>query len=185
MSAWTLEGIKLPGYEGRVAVVTGAARNIGRAVAEAMREQGAQVALLDMDWEGEDLPDDPGMLALECDVADEAAVDAAISQVEATFGAPSILVNNAGILGPAGVPNTTLDDWQTGLRRELHRGVPVHPPGAAGDAGGPIRAHHQHRIQLREDGQPLGSHGLRRLQGRRAHPGEGGWRPRSPGRASR
>ena len=112
MSAWTFEGIKLPGYEGRVAVVTGAARNIGRAIAEAMREQGSQVALLDMDWEGEEIPDDPGMLALDCDVADEAAVDAAISRVEETFGAPSILVNNAGILGPAGVPNTTLEDWQ-------------------------------------------------------------------------
>lgn len=112
MSAWTLEGIKLPGYQGRVAVVTGAARNIGRAIAEAMREQGAQVALLDMDWAGEQRPEDPGMLALDCDVADEAAVDEAISQVEAAFGAPSILVNNAGILGPAGVPNTSLEEWQ-------------------------------------------------------------------------
>ena len=112
MSAWTLDGIVLPGFEGRVAVVTGAARNIGRAIAEAMWGQGASVALLDVEWEGEEMPDDPGMLALACDVADEAAVDAAISEVEATFGAPSILVNNAGILGPAGVANTSLEEWQ-------------------------------------------------------------------------
>ncbi len=112
MSAWTLDGIVLPGFEGRVAVVTGAARNIGRAIAEALRQQGAQVALLDADWEGANMPDDPGMLVLQCDVADEAAVDVAISQVEATFGAPSILVNNAGILGPAGVSSTSLEEWQ-------------------------------------------------------------------------
>ena len=174
MSAWTLKGIELPGYEGRVAVVTGAARNIGRAIAEAMRSQGASVALLDMDWEGEDMPDDPGMLALNCDVADEAAVDAAISEVETTFGAPSILVNNAGILGPAGVVNTTLEEWQARLRCQLHWRVPVHPPGAAGHARGPLWPHHQHRIQLREDGQPVGCDGVRRLQGGRAQPGQGG-----------
>ena len=65
-----------------------------------------------MDWEGEDLPDDPGMLALDCDVADEAAVDAAISRVEETFGAPSILVNNAGVLGPG--RGAQHQPWRTG-----------------------------------------------------------------------
>ncbi|WP_375425005.1 SDR family NAD(P)-dependent oxidoreductase [uncultured Friedmanniella sp.] len=91
--------------EGRVAVVTGAGRGIGRAIAAALAAHGAQVALADVDLVGvsaaaEDIGETTGTaaLALELDVTRPDSVRAGADLVESTFGVADVVVANAGIL---------------------------------------------------------------------------------------
>ena len=87
----------------QIAVVTGGAQGIGLAVAHLLAEQGARVASWDIDpgnaaamsGLGE------GTLAIECDITDLASVEAAYARTCDLLGTPSILVNSAGIAGPA------------------------------------------------------------------------------------
>ena len=79
-------------HAGRVAIVTGAGRGIGAAIAAELAARGARVAALEADPV---LAQEAG--AILCDVADRTAVDAACARVEAEFGPVDILVNNAGI----------------------------------------------------------------------------------------
>jgi NAD(P)-dependent dehydrogenase (short-subunit alcohol dehydrogenase family) len=88
--------------DGRTAVITGAARGIGRAIAERFLAAGASVALADLTGAG--APDTaraldaPGrIIAVDCDVTDAAAVAALLEEAETALGPVDILVNNAGI----------------------------------------------------------------------------------------
>ncbi len=92
--------------DGRVAIVTGAARGIGLAIAARLLADGARVALLDID--GAALataaaslgrPDD--VLEITADVTNEAQIVAGVDATRARWGRLDILVNNAGIAGPA------------------------------------------------------------------------------------
>jgi 3-oxoacyl-[acyl-carrier protein] reductase len=101
----TVETTVLPGreLEGRVAVVTGGSRGIGRSIAEHLAAAGARVAVVARDGSraaaaAADLPGE-GHVGLGCDVADAAAVDALVKQVESDLGSLDILVNNAGVTG--------------------------------------------------------------------------------------
>jgi len=76
----------------RSVLVTGGNRGIGLAIARAFAEQGDQVAVT---HRGSGAPD--GLFGVECDVTDEAAVDAAFAAVEAQQGPVEVLVSNAGI----------------------------------------------------------------------------------------
>jgi NAD(P)-dependent dehydrogenase (short-subunit alcohol dehydrogenase family) len=101
---------------GRTAIVTGASRGIGRAIAERLSEEGAYVACLDIDVENAHSVaanlTTPG-LAVPVDVTDEKSVESAISEVIAEAGALHILVNNAGIAGPQEPAATTdLAEWR-------------------------------------------------------------------------
>ncbi len=83
--------------DGQFAVVTGAARGIGHAVAKRLHRAGAKVALLDLP--GSDVHKSAaalGAIAIEVDVRDSASVRAAIEGAHARLGGLSILVNNAG-----------------------------------------------------------------------------------------
>jgi NAD(P)-dependent dehydrogenase (short-subunit alcohol dehydrogenase family) len=107
----SIDAVRLPGFKGRNAVVTGGARGIGRRIVMALRTQGARVAALDVafpddgDWDQE-------TMRIVCDVTSEASVDNAFSGVEAQWGTITILVNNAGILVESPVHETSLEDWE-------------------------------------------------------------------------
>jgi 2-keto-3-deoxy-L-fuconate dehydrogenase len=92
------------------AIVTGAASGIGLAVVEALVEAGATVAALDrvVPVSGT-LPD--GVLALEADVTDDAAVRRAVAEAAEQFGGLDVLVNNAGIGAQGSVVDSTDEEW--------------------------------------------------------------------------
>ena len=99
------------GFGGRVAVVTGAGRGIGRAVADALAARGSCTAYLDLNEPDPALDGGECSMFVHCDVTDEASVDAAFTTVEETWGTVSILVNNAGIFWIRPLAETTLDAW--------------------------------------------------------------------------
>jgi len=104
--------------EGNIAVVTGAALGIGRALSKRFAEQGMRVAMLDIDTE--QLGNAADMisgetLVISCDVSDMGALNAARDQVAETWGdAPSVLVNNAATRVGKGLW-ADLDEWRTVL----------------------------------------------------------------------
>lgn len=106
----------------RVAVVTGAARGIGLAVAQAFLARGYKVALLDIDSatlrQTEKALGD--VLALECDVADPKQVRTSIDTVTKHFGRIDALVNNAGIAVFKPLLETTFEEWQRVLAVNLN-----------------------------------------------------------------
>jgi NADP-dependent 3-hydroxy acid dehydrogenase YdfG len=88
---------------GRVAAVTGAARGIGRATAEALVREGMQVAIGDLDAAlAERTAQEIGTVAFALDVTDRGSFDRFVARVEEALGPIDVLVNNAGImpLGP-------------------------------------------------------------------------------------
>lgn len=126
MEYWELEQAKLKRagapapFEGRVALVTGAAGGIGRAAAEALSAAGAAVVALDVDPSVVAAFDAPDRLGIACDVTDTASVDAAFEVAAMRFGGVDILVSNAGTF-PPGKPLAELDDesWATTLAVNL------------------------------------------------------------------
>lgn len=105
--------------EGRVAVVTGGGRGLGRAIALGLAGRGARVVAVarseDQLRETESLASDaPGSVAaFACDVADPTAVDRLRQEVVDRLGAPTILVNAAGMFGPiALIKDVDPVEWQ-------------------------------------------------------------------------
>jgi rhamnulose-1-phosphate aldolase/alcohol dehydrogenase len=117
---WPLELYKLaqappPGeLQGKVALVTGAAGGIGRAIVDELAGAGACVVAFDLDGDGAadavSSLDDRG-LAVAGDVTSEEAVAEAFAAAVAQFGGIDILVSNAGIASSASIEETTLAEW--------------------------------------------------------------------------
>jgi 3-oxoacyl-[acyl-carrier protein] reductase len=101
----------------RTAIVTGAARGIGAAVARRLSGDGMAVAVLDLDESAckpvvEAIESAGGTaLAVGVDVADEEAVPATVARVADELGAPTVLVNNAGVTRDNLLFKMTTDDW--------------------------------------------------------------------------
>jgi NAD(P)-dependent dehydrogenase (short-subunit alcohol dehydrogenase family) len=83
----------------KVALVTGAARGIGQAIADAFAANGARVIYSDIDFKTaiESAARSPGCKAVALDVTDEAQINAVIAEILRDFGRLDILVNNAGV----------------------------------------------------------------------------------------
>jgi len=109
----------------RTALVTGAARGIGAAIALRLAADDNDVAVLDLDAAAcadtvAAIESAGGRaLALGADVADAAAVERAVGRVADELGAPTILVNNAGIIRDNLLFKMTEDDWDAVLRVHL------------------------------------------------------------------
>jgi rhamnulose-1-phosphate aldolase/alcohol dehydrogenase len=126
---WPLELYKLtlrpPDRElaGRVAFVTGGASGIGRAIARRLAQEGAHVAIADINLDGarqvaDDLVKAHGLkraIAVACNVTDEEAVAGAFKVTCREFGGVDIVVNNAGIATSAPIEETSLADWNRNM----------------------------------------------------------------------
>lgn len=122
---WPLELYKLSlqptpaEFDGKVMLITGAASGIGRATALHLAQEGAHVAILDLNLEGAQKVADQIVrehghkkaIALKCDVGEEDAVVKAFRKTILFFGGIDIVVNNAGIALALPIEETELKDW--------------------------------------------------------------------------
>ena len=104
---------------GRSAIVTGSARGIGAAIARRLSHDGLAVAILDLEESAciavrDEIINSGGRaIAVGVDVADEVAVERAVSRVATEIGGPSVLVNNAGITRDNLLFRMTTSDWDS------------------------------------------------------------------------
>src|SRR4051794_28352217 len=109
----------------KVALVTGGGSGIGEAICVALADEGARVAVLDVNRDAAELT--AGLVAkghaVAADVSDSAAVDRAVAEVESALGPLDVLVNNAGIL-----PRDYADRMSSRMEQQLGEAA----------AGGPV-----------------------------------------------
>lgn len=110
--------MKANGLKGRVAVVTGASRGLGKAMAVALAAEGTRVALVsrnegDLDRVADEIAGDGGEAAVfVTDVAREDQVEKTKEKILARFGTVNILINNAGLAVRRPVTELTVEEWR-------------------------------------------------------------------------
>lgn len=119
---WALEEAKLQrmpkpkSHQGRIALVTGAASGIGKAIATRLAAEGACVVVADLDLDkaraaAAELGNEDVAIGVAADVADADAVQAAIDEAVLAFGGLDLVVNNAGLSLSKPLLETTEKDW--------------------------------------------------------------------------
>jgi len=103
--------MRLTGFEGKTAIVTGAAGGIGQAITRALLDAGATVVATDLAAALEASPVREGATALALDVRDGAAVDALVERVEARHGPVTLGVHAAGVLSIGPLTEITAEEW--------------------------------------------------------------------------
>jgi 2-hydroxycyclohexanecarboxyl-CoA dehydrogenase len=148
------------GLEGKRAIVTGGGGGIGRAICRRLGDSGVEVAVFDLNAEAAartvSLIEADGGLATahEVDIADRAAVDAAVAEVEAG-GAPDILVNNAGWDEIRPFLDTDMELWRKVIDINLYGPLNMHHavlPGMLKAGGGAV-------VNIGSDAARVGSSG--------------------------
>ena len=131
--------------QGKVALVTGAARGIGRAIADRLAANGASLVYADIDLAGAEAAAGPAHLALPLDVTSEAQVERAFATTTERLGRIDILVNNAGIgTGPEdrrSIEAVPTEQWRRVIDVDLNGVFLMSRAGAAamiGQKGGRI-----------------------------------------------
>jgi NAD(P)-dependent dehydrogenase (short-subunit alcohol dehydrogenase family) len=101
--------------EGKVALVTGAAQGIGRAIADGLSAEGARIVVADLRGAGDAAAAYPGGVGLTVDVADEPAVERMVAETVDRCGGIDVLVNNAGLYASLAMRPFTeipLEEWR-------------------------------------------------------------------------
>jgi NAD(P)-dependent dehydrogenase (short-subunit alcohol dehydrogenase family) len=107
-------------FSGKVAVVTGGAKGIGRACVQRFGREGARVAVLDIDLpSAEQTAAEIGGMAAHCNVADHDSVHGAVEAVLKRWGRVDVLVANAGIYRGGPLTEDLLEDWRLVLEVDL------------------------------------------------------------------
>lgn len=159
--------------EGKVALITGAASGIGKAIAELYAKNGARVAIADINQQAADATaaaiNAAGgkAMGVAMDVTDEAAVNAGTDKVVAAFGALDILVSNAGIQIINPIESFSLADWKKMLAIHLDGGFLTTKAALKhmykGDRGGTIiymGSVHSHEASKLKSAYVTAKHGL-------------------------
>lgn len=97
--------------EGKISVVTGGGRGIGRGIVELFLEEGAQVAVVDREPLDEALASHPSIAYIPADLSLPSALPTVVDSVVSRFGGIDVLVNNAGISGERHISEIELEDW--------------------------------------------------------------------------
>jgi 3-hydroxybutyrate dehydrogenase len=105
--------------QGKVAIVTGAASGLGRAIAEIYAREGARVAIADIGRQEETAKAIPGAIAVQMDVSDEKQVDEGVARVVRELGGVDILVSNAGVQIISPITRLSLAEWKRMLAIHL------------------------------------------------------------------
>jgi NAD(P)-dependent dehydrogenase (short-subunit alcohol dehydrogenase family) len=101
--------------DGKVAIVTGGAQGIGRAIADGLAAEGARIVVADLKGAEEAASSYDGGVGIACDVADEAAVQRLVDDTVARCGTIDVLVNNAGLYASLAMRSfleIPLDEWR-------------------------------------------------------------------------
>ena len=107
-------------HQNKIAIVTGGTSGIGLDIARVLKQRGARVAIGGRNPQEHSTLQSSGYLTGQLDVCDTASVEAFVSKVTDTWGAPDILVNSAGVSVHHKVCNHTDDDWNAVIDTNLN-----------------------------------------------------------------